>query len=129
MNNSFRSTYHTTLFKTSKKVVSVNLFGKNKKIVIRKNEKDLNQNKQAQAIIPNIIHSLDASHLIKIILSAQKDNFHPIISVHDCFGTHPNKMKELDFRVKEEFIQLYSQSEFLKKAKYSQNVSVKVHHG
>ena len=68
MNNSFRSTYHTTLFKTSKKVVSVNLFGKNKKIVIRKNEKDLNQNKQAQAIIPNIIHSLDASHLISILL-------------------------------------------------------------
>lgn len=99
--------------KMKKKVVSVNLFGKTKKFVIRKNEKDLNQNKQVQAIIPNIIHSLDASHLINLILSAKKDNFHPIISVHDCFGTLPNKMKYLDFKVKTEFINIYSQSNFL----------------
>lgn len=99
--------------KSIKKVVSVSLFGKTKKIVIRENEDKLDKTKQSQAIIPNIIHSLDASHLINLILSAQKDNFQPIISVHDCFGTLPNKMKNLDFRVKKEFIDLYSQSQFL----------------
>jgi DNA-directed RNA polymerase len=73
----------------------------------------LDKTKQIQAVIPNIIHSLDASHLIKIILSAHKDKFKPIISVHDCFGTLPNLMKNLDYRVKKEFVELYSQSEFL----------------
>ncbi len=53
-----------------------------------------------QAIIPNFIHSLDASHLINLINNAIKDNFTPIISVHDCFGTLPNKMGELEHRVK-----------------------------
>ncbi|KAJ3738302.1 hypothetical protein DFH05DRAFT_1364050, partial [Lentinula detonsa] len=97
-------------FKSTKKVVSVNLFGKSKKLVIREKENNIiDPNRQTQAIIPNIIHSLDASHLVKLILNAEKDNFHPIITVHDCFGTLPTKMEKLEFRVKKEFIDLYSQ--------------------
>lgn len=73
----------------------------------------MNKIKQNQACIPNIIHSLDATHLIKIILQAIEDSFSPIITVHDCFGTHPNKMAELEFRVKKEFVLLYTQENFL----------------
>jgi DNA-directed RNA polymerase len=73
----------------------------------------LDKSKQSQAIIPNINHSLDHSHLICLIKASSKDNFQPIISVHDCFGTLPNLMKNLDYRVKKEFVELYSQSEFL----------------
>jgi len=37
----------------------------------------------------------------------------PIITIHDCFGTHPNKLEELSFLVKREFVLLYTQSHFL----------------
>jgi DNA-directed RNA polymerase len=78
-------------------------------MVIRKTNKNKTAtSKQVQAIIPNIIHSLDASHLINLINTAINKNFTPIISVHDCFGTHPNKMDELSFLVKKEFITLYT---------------------
>jgi DNA-directed RNA polymerase len=48
--------------------------------------------KQTSAVIPNIIHSLDANHLIN---SAENLKFGPIITGQDCFGTHPNKLVEL----------------------------------
>lgn len=85
-------------------------------IVLKKKDRTkMHTAKQVQAIIPNIIHSLDASHLINIINTADSNNFKPIITVHDCFGTHPNKMEELSYLVKKEFISLYLTENFLKK--------------
>lgn len=71
--------------------------------------------KQIQGIIPNIIHSLDASHIMGLIKNANKDKFTPIITIHDCFGTLPKKKKmgELEHRVKKEFGLLYTRNNFL----------------
>ena len=99
--------------KTKQSYVASNFAGRRKKIVYREWTNIMNKIKQNQACIPNIIHSLDATHLIKIILKAIDDDFSPIITVHDCFGTHPNKMGELEFRVKKEFVLLYTQENFL----------------
>ena len=44
--------------------------------------------------VPNIIHSLDATHLINLINKSHDQGFTPIITVHDCFGTLPNNMKK-----------------------------------
>src|ERR1700719_2516231 len=73
----------------------------------------MDSRKQTQSIIPNIIHSLDANHLINLINNGIKDKFSPIITIHDCFGTHPNKMEILEFKVKKEFILLYTKDKFL----------------
>jgi len=45
-----------------------------------------------------------ASHLINLINSADFKKFSPIITVHDCFGTHPNKLNTLSYNVKKEFV-------------------------
>ena len=82
-------------------------------MVIRVSLNKLDRLKQTNAIIPNIIHSLDATHLINLINNSVDIGFAPIITVHDCFGTHPNKMDELAFMVKKEFVLLYSQDNFL----------------
>jgi DNA-directed RNA polymerase len=82
-------------------------------MVIRESLNELDKLKQTNAIIPNIIHSLDATHLINLINKSLDLGFSPIITVHDCFGTHPNKMDELAFMVRKEFILLYSQDNFL----------------
>jgi DNA-directed RNA polymerase len=74
---------------------------------------ELDTRKQSQAIIPNIIHSLDASHLMNVILTAKKQSISPVITVHDCYGTHPNLMGELEYSVKKEFVLLYTKNKFL----------------
>jgi DNA-directed RNA polymerase len=83
-------------------------------MVIKEYLNETDKLKQSNAIIPNIIHSLDASHLMNVINNNFDQNFDPIITVHDCFGTHPNNMEQLVYRVKKEFILLYSQQNFLK---------------
>lgn len=82
-------------------------------MIIRESLNELDKVKQTNSIIPNIIHSLDATHLINLINKALDQRFGPILTVHDCFGTLPNKMDELAFMVKKEFIILYSQKNFL----------------
>lgn len=99
--------------KSKKSVVTINLFGKSKKIILKNKSDLIDKLKQKQAIIPNIIHSLDACHLNNIISKAEDNNFSPVITVHDCFGTLANQMGQLDYMVKKEFILLYSQNKFL----------------
>lgn len=99
--------------KRKKKIISVSIFGKSKKLVLRENDSEMDEAKQIQAIIPNIIHSLDATHLNNLINLASIQGFYPVITIHDCFGTLPNKMGELDLMVKKEFILLYSDNKFL----------------
>lgn len=99
--------------KKKNKVISVSIFGKVKKLVLKTKLNELDKAKQAQAIIPNIIHSLDASHLINLIKNASIDKFYPLIPIHDCFGTLPNLMSQLEYNVKKEFIIIYSDSQFL----------------
>lgn len=99
--------------KTAKAKVSISVGKEKQKTVILKRKLDQTDTRaQTQAILPNIIHSMDASHLILIL---NKNNISPIISIHDCFGTLPNNMIELEILVKLEFINLYSKTNFLEK--------------
>jgi DNA-directed RNA polymerase len=104
-------TQHYLKSKINKK--SISMGSKNKTLVLREFEDEINNSKQIQAIIPNIIHSLDASHLIKVINSINRghgdahynmDSLKYIIPVHDCFGTHPNQLGLLEETVKREYI-------------------------
>jgi hypothetical protein len=100
--------------------ISISMGGRNKTLVLRDFVDEINNRKQNQAIIPNIIHSLDASHLIKLLCSvaadAERENgLNYIIPVHDCFGTHPNQLGILEQKVKREFIWIYTNEKFLVK--------------
>ena len=50
-----------------------------------------------------------------VVHKAININFTPILSIHDCFGTHPNNLEKLEHIVKLEFISLYINNEFLTK--------------
>ena len=116
--------------KTEAKRVSIKLGQKSKVLVVRKTTGFVDTAKQAQAIIPNMIHSLDATHLINIINNASESktlSAVPVISVHDCFGTLPNKMADLELLVKKEFINLYTKTNFLQKFHDRVILSIKDH--
>lgn len=100
--------------------VKLSYFGKNRTAVIREWKPIIDNNKQSLAIIPNIIHSLDASHLFNVVLEGYDKKCSPIITIHDCFGTHPNNMEYLSKIIRNEFINLYTKEDFINK--YHENV-------
>lgn len=85
------------------------------KIKNNNNEYVVDRRKQVESIIPNVIHSLDATHLMFVIKECINTNILPIITVHDCFGTLPNQMFHLEQIVKKQFIVLYTKENFLNK--------------
>lgn len=95
--------------------IKLSFFGKTRTSVIREFKSIVDKEKQNQSIIPNIIHSLDVSHLINVINHGNDNNINPIICIHDCFGTHPNNMENLAKIVISEFVLLYTHHNFLEK--------------
>lgn len=53
----------------------------------------LDKKKQVSSIIPNVVLSLDASHLTN--LSIKLSEIFNIITVHNCFGCLPNNIPVL----------------------------------
>lgn len=70
--------------------------------------------KQNQAIIPNIIHSLDASNVSllanKLIINNDKVN---LLTIHDCFATNANNIPLLSLLIKKSFLEIYNDKNYL----------------
>ena len=111
-------------------------YGGLSKSLILKNNLNININinilekrGQVNAIIPNIIHSLDASHLMNVVLSAKDKNIKYVLPIHDCFGTQPNAVDRLFDLLKLEFVKLYANEELLTKFHNNIKQSIKNNQG
>ena len=71
-----------------------------------------NSAKHKSAIAPNIIHSLDATHL-RMVARRLKELGLPMVFIHDSFATHANYTDVLYKIIIEEFIKLYSMNYLL----------------
>lgn len=61
------------------------------------------------AISPNMIHSMDSTHLLMTVLACASKNVRNFNLVHDSFSTHPSDTDTLFKTVREEFVSLYSE--------------------
>jgi DNA-directed RNA polymerase len=61
--------------------------------------------RQAQGASPNIIHSLDATHLTMVVCASPFD----VVTIHDSFGASLADMADLFCIVREQFVELYKQ--------------------
>jgi len=59
--------------------------------------------KQKSGAAPNIVHSMDAAHLMRVIDNCPGD----VVTIHDSFGSTPGNMDNLYRVVREQFYQLY----------------------
>jgi DNA-directed RNA polymerase len=96
--------------------LTTSILGKLKSITIRspiKEETDLR--KKNNAIIPNIVHSFDASN-IALLVKGLTEEFKAInlITIHDCFATNANEVELMVLQVKLAFLLLYTQQSFVK---------------
>jgi len=79
--------------------------------------KKLNKPKQIRALMPNLIHSLDATSLALLVETFFKDsqfglkNFY---SIHDCFAVTGNNIENLINILKYVYIDIYSDNNYLR---------------
>lgn len=68
--------------------------------------------KMQNAIAPNFVHALDASHLTLTVLEMKKKGLH-IVGIHDSFGTHPCDVDAMQAATRETFVSLYQNNDVL----------------
>ena len=70
--------------------------------------------KQASAVAPNFVHSLDATHLMMTVNRLKAEGVtHSFAVIHDSFGVHAADVDELHAVLREEFVNLYTEQEVL----------------
>jgi DNA-directed RNA polymerase len=62
----------------------------------------------AQSAPPHFIHSLDASHLVRVLAKAGDAGIAQMSIVHDAFGATPGKLGALSALLRQEFVAMYS---------------------
>lgn len=71
-------------------------------------EDKLNTRRMANALSPNVIHSLDASHMALTTIAAFDAGITNLGGIHDCFATTPAEMGTLRDAVRNSFADLYT---------------------
>lgn len=64
--------------------------------------------KMASAISPNVIHSIDATHIRMVAIAASGEQMHSLAMIHDSFGCHAADAGRFFNLIREQFIELYS---------------------
>jgi DNA-directed RNA polymerase len=62
--------------------------------------------KMQNAISPNFVHALDASHLTLTALAMKKAG-NSFVGIHDSFGTHPCDVDAMHKMIRHEFVEMY----------------------
>lgn len=81
--------------------------GKEMEVIHKHDTKRPDKRRHASALSPNIIHSLDATHL-RMVARRLAELGLPMVFIHDSFATHSNHRHTLYRIIIEEFIKLYS---------------------
>ena len=76
----------------------------------------LNAAQMANGIVPNFIHSLDATHLLKtVLLMNEKYGLTNFSMIHDSYGVHAADVDEMHSCIREAFFDMYGHESLLDK--------------
>lgn len=64
--------------------------------------------RQVNGIAPNFIHSIDASHLVAVVLGLRDAGVRDMLMVHDSFGVHACHVDTLHKVIRDTFVQIAS---------------------
>lgn len=97
--------------KTEQVRVRINSCGINR-IMFDEPLDECNPSQMQNAIAPNFVHALDASHLTFTALAMQAagKNF---VGIHDSFGTHPCDVDDMHYILRKEFVRMYTEFDVL----------------
>lgn len=76
-------------------------------------EKPVAKAKSAAGISPNVVHSMDASHLLLSVCAAADEGITDIATVHDSFGCLACDAPRFNQIIRETFLRMYEQHDIL----------------
>jgi DNA-directed RNA polymerase len=76
---------------------------------IREEKQDsIAANDVVNGISANFIHSLDASHLVRVIRRLKEEGIYSVLAIHDSIGVHAADAETLARVIREEFVAMYT---------------------
>lgn len=81
-------------------------------IIVREANSDTQTVKMQNAIAPNFVHALDASHLSLTALDMKRKDL-DMVGIHDSFGTHPCDVDSMQESIRSEFVRMYQNHDVL----------------
>ena len=81
-------------------------------MIVREVTEDTRPIAMQNAIAPNFVHAMDASHLTLTALQ-MRDRDLSIVAIHDSFGTHPCDVKTMHECIRSSFVDLYEDRNIL----------------
>lgn len=87
--------------------VVVTYKGQRIRLETRIEQRKLDSKRQANGISPNLIHSMDASHLMGVANRCYDHDIRSLAVVHDSFGVHAARASELQSILRNTFADLY----------------------
>lgn len=95
-------------FVTEVKQVKTVLAGRVVQPCIRERTNEVQQYKQANAVSPNVVHSLDAAGLMLTVTQSVTEGVEAFAAVHDSYGTLPADMGIVWRAARQSFVHLYT---------------------
>ena len=75
--------------------------------------KTVDKAKVANSVAPNVVHSLDSAHLMRVVNAAFESGIRSMALVHDSFGCLAPDSDDLHKIIREEFVRMYSEHDVL----------------
>ena len=68
----------------------------------------IDKDKARSAVAPNVIHSMDGSHLMLTVLNATAEGMSDFALIHDSFGVHAGSTARFFDIIRESFVEMYT---------------------
>jgi DNA-directed RNA polymerase len=95
-------------FVMQKQLIHTMIAGQAVRPVLYNATPEIELHKQANAVAPNVVHSLDAAALVHTVKQAKDEGVESFAAVHDSYATVPADMAVLANAARMSFVKLYS---------------------
>lgn len=83
------------------------------KLSLQEEETTIDKRRMANAISPNVVHSLDASHLMMTVAYAKDNGIEHFSLIHDSFGCHAADTHLFSACIRQAFVDLYEECDVI----------------
>jgi DNA-directed RNA polymerase, mitochondrial len=73
----------------------------------------INKDKAQNSVAPSFVHSMDACHLMMVLLACKEEGINSVALVHDSFGCLPNDAPRFRSLIKRTFREMYEKHDVL----------------